>query len=140
VSTTIAVNCTACGTDNRVPSDAMLAGVDSDELDLRFAGFVCWICSGCQDMVIEPVAWRLFLTLLTAGVLLLDDAADETERADGGTGTDGPATGWPGHTHPERPLDGPAFTADDELDLHELLANDEWFPLVLAVDGSEPRT
>jgi hypothetical protein len=33
--------------------------------------------------------------------------------------------------HPEDPPGGPAFTADDQLDLHQLLAGDTWFSEVL---------
>jgi hypothetical protein len=35
--------------------------------------------------------------------------------------------------HPERPLEGPAFTRDDELDLHELLSGDAWFPELISI-------
>lgn len=35
--------------------------------------------------------------------------------------------------HPERPPAGPPLTYDDVLDLHELLATDDWFTYLLIV-------
>jgi hypothetical protein len=141
MSAIITVTCTGCGTANDVPATAMLASVEGHDLDCRLAGSICWICCGCLDVVTEPVAWRPFLSLLTAGVpLLLDDTGDDDEAAVSGSvaGAD-PAAATPAPSpHPEHPDAGPpAFTADDELDLHELLSTDSWFPrLVVACGGA----
>lgn len=140
MSAIITVTCTACGTANHVPSAAMLAGVASEDLDLRLAWLVCWIRSGCGDMVAVPVAWRSFLTQLTAGVQLLIDEADDTECATTSTGTDATWAEPACRPHPELAVDGPAFTADDELNLHEMLTGDKWFKQVLAVDQPALRT
>jgi hypothetical protein len=113
----------------------MLAGVDADEPDPRFAGSICWICCGCLDVVTEPVAWRPLLTLLSAGVPLLaeDVAYDEVETSSPGATVGAEREPAARRPHPDHLCVGPAFTADDELDLHELLTGDTWFPEFLAV-------
>jgi hypothetical protein len=111
----------------------MLATVDTEWLDFRLAGSVCWICCGCMDIVTEPIAWRPFLTLLNAGVPLVDDTRDDDVD-------DSSACSAPGAVsliaarppHPEHPLGGPTFTPDDELDMHELLSGETWFPELVA--------
>jgi hypothetical protein len=143
--TTIAVTCTWCSTSNSVPAAAMLATVDADGLDLRFAGSVCWICCGCLNVVTEPVAWRPFLTLLSVGVpLLVDDAAEDGVDTFDGCGHRAAPNAAPAAgarpTHPEHPPVGPAFTADDQLDLHELLTGEAWLLQLVASTGvTEPQ-
>ena len=60
-------------------------------------------------MVSAPVALQAFLTLVTAGVATLEQEGDLAQV------TDLPP-------HPEQPPAGQAFTTDDLLELHELLA------------------
>ena len=134
MTTTINVTCTRCDTANSVPAGAMLATVVTEGLDFRRAGSICWICCGCVDIVTEPVAWQPFCTLLTAGVPLVeDDTADYDVDESGACGAPGGVASVAGRmTHPEHPLGGPAFTPDDELDVHELLSCDTWFPDLVA--------
>jgi hypothetical protein len=120
----------------------MLAGVDAEVLDLRFAGSICWICCGCLDVVTEPVAWRPFLTLLSVGVPLMAEDATEDDVDDLRTsstrapaGASPAASACPGH--PEHPPEGPTLTADDVLDLHILLAGESWFTEAFAGDGQD---
>lgn len=42
----------------------------------------------------------------------------------------------PAAEHPEHPPSGPALTRDDLLDLHLLLATEDWFDRLLLVDRS----
>jgi hypothetical protein len=112
----------------------MLATVDTESRDARLAGSVCWICCGCLDIVTEPVAWQPFVTLLTAGVpLVVDDPRDdELDDFSGWSAQDSVSSTAARSPHPEHPVGGPAFTADDELDMHELLAGETWFPELVA--------
>lgn len=139
MTTTINVTCTQCGTANSVPAGAMLATVATEGLDFCLAGSVWFICCGCVDIVTEPVAWQPFLTLLTAGVPLVeDDMTDDHVDDSDAWGTPGAVSSVAMRTpHPEHPLDGPAFTPDDELDMHELLSGDTWFP-ELVTTGAPP--
>ena len=112
--TNFQIRCPQCGTENSVPAGALLAAVSADEPDPDYAGTVAWICAGCDHAVSATVAWHAFLTLVTAGVAMLEQDGDVAEV------TDLPP-------HPEQPPAGQAFTPDDLLELHELLARDTWF-------------
>jgi hypothetical protein len=118
--TTIQIECPECGTDNSVPAGALLATVSAEDLDPDYAGTVAWICAGCDHVVSTPVAWHAFLTLVTTGVAMLEQDGDFAQL------TDLPP-------HPEQPSAGQAFTPDDLLELHELLAGDTWFSALAAI-------
>ena len=112
--TTLQTQCPQCGTENAVPAGALLATVSADDLDPDDAGAVAWICAGCDRVVSAPVARHDLLTLLTAGVAMLEQDGDVAQ------GSDLPP-------HPEQPPTGRTFEPDDLLELHELLAGDTWF-------------
>ena len=117
--TTIQIRCPQCGTENSVPAGALLATVNAEDRDPDYAGTVAWICAGCDHVVSAPVALQAFLTLVSAGVAILEADGDFDQV------TDLPP-------HPEQPPAGQAFTTDDLLELHELLAGDTWFSALTA--------
>jgi hypothetical protein len=122
--TAIQLKCFQCDTDDTVRADAMLASVDVGELDPRLAGVVTWICSHCQRVTTAELAWQPFITLVTCGVPLLEESEDNELPDD-----DLPL-------HPEGPISRRAFTPDDLLELHELLATDTWFSALSAASGA----
>ena len=127
-TTFVSITCQACGLNSDVPVDALLVslavgdhqpgtefpgtGVDAAEA-ADAAGTVAWTCNRCADLVTAQLDWRALLTLVTAGVTLLDDAGLEALPP-----------------HPEHPEPGASLTRDDLLALHELLASDTWFDQV----------
>jgi hypothetical protein len=113
--TTIQINCADCGTGDPVPAEALLASADIEDPDTHFAGAVSWICSGCRRLTNTRIDWHQLLLLITAGVSILDEGTDHHADRD-----------LP--PHPEHPsFNTGSFTADDILDLHELLAAEGWF-------------
>jgi len=106
----ISVDCTECGANNLLPAGALLATATADSVDVHCGGELTWICGACQEVVWAPVGWRSFLLLMQAGVPLLEEDLENHRPP-----------------HPEHPQENHAFTLDDLLDLHELLATDEWF-------------
>lgn len=123
--TSFQIECPQCGTDNSVPAGALLAAAGAEDLEPDYAGTVSWICSGCDHVVSAPVAWNVFLTLLSEGVAMLEQDSDPAQ------GTDLPP-------HPEQSPAGPEFTLDDLLELHELLAGDTWFSTLAATPQTAP--
>lgn len=121
--TTIQLRCVQCGTQDVVRADAMMASVDVGELDAHLAGVATWICSHCQQVTTAELAWQPFITLVACGVPLLEEREDD-EAADDRL------------PHPEGPTGAPAFTPDDLLELHELLATDTWFSTLSAVSDA----
>lgn len=117
--TTIQLRCVQCGTDDEVGAEAMLASVDVGELDVHLAGVVTWICSHCQQVTTAQLAWQPFITLVACGVPLLEECEDEARPDDR-------------LPHPEAPIGRRAFTPDDLLELHELLATETWFSALSA--------
>ena len=128
-TTFVSITCQECGLTSTVPVDALLVSVAVDdhqtatgfpdtEVDaanpVDTAGTVAWTCDSCADLVTAKLDWRALLTLVTAGVTFLDDAAPEALPP-----------------HPEHPEPGAPLTRDDLLALHELLASDRWFDQVL---------
>ena len=121
---TFAVECSQCDMINSVPTGAMLATAQIEEVDVHLVGAVSYICARCDTVVSVPVTIPAFLTLLSAGVALLEEV-DEND---------------PGHElspHPEDPRAGRPFTPDDLLELHELLADDAWCSALARSHGSE---
>ena len=122
----ISASCPTCGTESVVPVDALLVSValgadviegggeDLSQSLLTDAASVAWTCTTCQDLAHAVIGWPMLLTLASAGVELLDDAA---------AGASSP--------HPERSAGRPALTADDALDLHALLDTDDWLAAFL---------
>jgi hypothetical protein len=118
--TSVKLICFQCGTADVVPADAMLASVGSGELDAHLGGIVSWICGICHTITTAELAWQPFIALVTAGVLLLEEDEDPELPDDLSP-------------HPEHPISGRTFTHDDLLELHELLATDNWFSELTAV-------
>lgn len=77
------------------------------------AGRYAFLCPACSRIPVQKADGRLVRRLRAWGV----------EVVTGGR-QDRPATP-PGH--PEVAAEGPAFTHDDLLDLHQLLETDDWF-------------
>ena len=117
------IKCPACGTATTVPVDALLISVVHDDSDADLlagddtsaeadptVAHVTFACEVCADLAITEITWPVLLALVNAGAILLDepDLEDLPE-------------------HPEQPAGGAAFTTDDLLALHELLASDTWF-------------
>jgi hypothetical protein len=122
----VSITCQACGLTSTVPVDALLVSVAVDDhrtttgpldadADARVdnAGTVAWTCGGCADLTTGQLDWPALLTLVTAGVTVLDDATHEARPPD-----------------PEQPSSAAPLTRDDLLTLHELLASDTWFDQV----------
>lgn len=120
--TIVHIECPQCGTDNSVPAGALLATVSAEDLDPDHAGTVAWICAGCDHVVSVPVALQHLITLVAGGVEMLeqDDSAEVADLP----------------PHPEQPPAGHAFTPDDLLELHELLAGDSWFSALAATSST----
>jgi hypothetical protein len=114
----IKVTCIECGEKNAVTAGALMATATADDLGTEFAGSVGWICSGCDQLVSTPVAWRVLVDLINAGVPLVDENVV----------VDLPP-------HPEHPDNGQDLTPDDLLEMHELLATDDWFSALAATPG-----
>lgn len=120
MATNVAVECTRCGTAHTVPVDALLvalAETGDPAQDPDLAARVSWLCGQCADLVDIPIDWTGLLVLVTEGATLLTHDDDEETLLP---------------PHPEAPTSGPAFTADDLLELHELLAADSWFAVFAA--------
>lgn len=77
------------------------------------AGRYAFLCPACSRIPVQRADGRLVKRLRAWGVEVVTGAHRHE-----------PATP-PGH--PEVAAEGPAFTPDDLLDLHELLATDDWF-------------
>ncbi len=109
--TRIRANCPDCG-DVELTPDEMLIQVAHDDADLVGDGSrYRFTCPDCAGTVTKPADDRIVQLLITGGVALevADPAAD------------------PRPEHPEHPPAGAPLTADDLLDLHLLLARDDWF-------------
>jgi hypothetical protein len=128
----VSITCQTCGLTSTVWVDALLVSVAVDDRrtvtgrpdadpdysadDVDYAGTVAWTCDGCADLTTGRLGWPALLSLVTAGVTLLDEATDEAHAQ------------LP--RHPEQPAAGAPLDHDDLLALHELLACDTWFDQV----------
>lgn len=102
--TKIEVRCPACDTKTVLTPDT-IALWDTDG-----AHAYAFVCLTCADVTVRSVDARGAALLTTAGVAWWDAPRCTP-------------------SHPEAPGDGPAFTRDDLLAFHELLATDDaaWF-------------
>jgi hypothetical protein len=123
-ATFVSISCQRCGLTSTVPVDALLVSVAvdgaHDGAHDGTAGSLAWTCDRCADLVTARLDWPALLTLVTAGVTVLDDSSDRSGA------TDGDAL----PPHPEHPAGGTPLTRDDLLALHELLGSDRWFDQV----------
>jgi hypothetical protein len=105
------IDCPRCATTDSVTPRALLAAVAVESANPNVAGSVAWICPVCRDLVAAAVAWEGLRIALDAGVPLIEEPEDLALSE-----------------HPEQPqLDAPDFSHDDVLEMHELLATDDWF-------------
>ena len=125
-ATYVAVTCQACGLTSTVPVDALLVSVAAEATadtagHADDVGTVAWTCDGCADLTAARLDWPALLTLVTAGVTVLDDVTPEALPP-----------------HPEHPAAGAPMTHDDLLALHELLTTDTWFDQVTTAGYLNP--
>lgn len=111
--TRIRATCPDCGEVELRPDDISLEIVRDDEGDIGDGSAYHFSCPDCLLTVTKPADERVARLLLTGGVAV--------------TVSDGPEAGS-APAHPEQPAAGPAFTPDDLLAFHELLASDDWYP------------
>jgi predicted RNA-binding Zn-ribbon protein involved in translation (DUF1610 family) len=120
--TRIRASCPSCGEVELTPPDVVLhivrtaTGLVGDGSNYRFS------CPDCEQVVTKPADERIAQLLTTGGVPVEHDAATDDEVA---------LFEALKPTHPERPVPGPRLTPDDLLDLHLLLASDDWFDELL---------
>ena len=94
--------CPDCRAEVTLPARRLLVRMDADP---TAAGELLFTCLGCHRSVVLPLDAGAVAAVLTAGVTHLTLSAPRVE-------------------HPEIRPGGPAFTADDVIDLHEALAGD----------------
>lgn len=114
--TTIKATCTTCGEVALTPDEVEL-WIDRSARDDSFYAFTC---PACLCVVRKPADERVIRLLTSGGVEVRDVAPPEP---------------------PKLPrFEGPAFTHDDLLDFHTLLAHDAWFEdLLTLVRGDAAR-
>ena len=113
--TTVRAQCPACG-DVKLAIRDLTVRVCTDDVG---SGSYRFECPGCEETVNRAASSRIVNLLVSAG------APHELWQ-------------WPAELaeHP----DGPALTPDDLLDLHVLLAADDWFhELVALVQRTTPE-
>ena len=103
---TIRTRCGLCGDDVELHPDEVELVLDTQHR----RGSYRFSCPNCDQTIAKPADERTAMMLIEAGVVL--------RRAE--------------PEHPEDPPAGPAFTFDDLLDLHVLLATDDWFERLIA--------
>ncbi len=102
--------CDECGTElNLDPTDLLLL-VPTEEAEDRTARLVHG-CTECGATTVRAIPARLGRVLIAQGVPSLPDLELQ------------PAQVW----HPENPPEGSRWSADDLIELHELLARDDWY-------------
>jgi hypothetical protein len=74
-------------------------------------------CPECGATCLRTVAWKLAKLLMAHGVAAVPDLELE------------PAV----EPHPENPPAGPVLTADEIIDLHDVLSHEDWFDELVAV-------
>jgi hypothetical protein len=73
-------------------------------------------CSACGATSVRTLEWRMTNILKAHGVASLPDLELEPTA----------------EPHPENPPAGPGLTADEAIDLHELLQTADWFDQLVA--------
>ena len=124
--TRIRATCPSCGEVDLRPDDIRLeivrdrAGEVGDGSNYRFS------CPSCTVEVTKPADERVARLLATGGVDIKITRTDvDIEDLEEFYAELPP--------HPEKAADGPPLTSDDLLDLHRLLAQDDWFEQLQAV-------
>lgn len=106
--TKIRASCPECGEVDLRPDDVLLRVVRTADGAVDDDSVYRFLCPSCTDVISKPADGRI-VELLRGGGVSVDDDADRFEP------------------HPEAPPAGPTLTTDDLLDLHLLLARDDWF-------------
>lgn len=114
--TRIRTTCPRCGEVELRPDELELRIVGWDQDDVRDGSTYLFDCPNCADEIVKPADARIAQLLTTGGVPVVCTAEPDEV----------PAAASPS-PHPEGAPDGPPFTPDDLLDLHELLQTDDWF-------------
>jgi hypothetical protein len=117
--------CSSCRAelDLTVADIVLLLPVETEpQSDVVEAGTTCpprivHDCEECGATSVRTIEWRLARLLRVNGVAALPDLELE------------PAV----EPHPENPPAGPALTADDIIELHEVLERTHWFAELLGV-------
>lgn len=115
--TRIRASCPECGEVDLRPDEVTLHVVRGGDGALSIGSSYRFLCPACDELVTKPADERIATLLRSGGV-----ATEETA----GTGADRRPR------HPEDPPGGPPLGYDDLLDLHLLLAGDDWFARLLA--------
>lgn len=121
--TRIRASCPECGEVDLTPPDVTLRivrapdGLVGDGSSYRFC------CPDCEQVVTKPADERIAQLLTSGGVPLEDLEASDDEAA---------LFEALKPTHPERPPAGSPLDLDDLLDLHLLLATEDWFDQLVA--------
>lgn len=108
--TRIRASCPTCGDVDLRPGDIQLEVVQTERGDVANGSIYRFSCPTCTDLVTKPADKRIVKLLSTGGVAM--SVRDKVPP------------------HPEDPPRGPAFTYDDLLDFHDLLADDGWMELL----------
>lgn len=114
--TRIRASCPSCGEVDLRPPDVTLRVIRQQDGNVAPGSNYRFACPDCEQLVTKPADDRIAQLLTTGGVPVEDEA---------------PVPARP--PHPELPPDGPAFTHDDLLDLHLLLAREDWFTQLAAM-------
>lgn len=108
--TRIRATCPGCGEVELRPADVILHLVRAESGEVSDGSHYRFSCPDCAQLVEKPADSRIAQLLTTGGVPVEEPPA--------------PLVLPP---HPEAPRGGPAFTADDVLDLHLQLGEPDWF-------------
>jgi hypothetical protein len=109
--TTIRTTCPQCGEVDMSPESILLSIRDrAGEGSYRFS------CPGCRGDVQKPADRKVVALLLSAGVELDEGETEQGTFEDIGVATE--------HAPEQRP-GGPPFTADDLIEFHFLLGDDQ---------------
>lgn len=113
--TTIKATCGHCGEVTLTPG-AIRLWIDHVHTADSFYEFTC---PGCAADIVKPADERIVRLLLSGGVLPQVPPQQLTPKT--------------------RCTAAPAFTHDDELDFHELLATSDWFDKLLTLTRRSER-
>jgi predicted RNA-binding Zn-ribbon protein involved in translation (DUF1610 family) len=120
--TKIRASCPSCGEVDLTPPDVTLHIVRSSEGLVGAGSNYRFCCPDCEEVVTKPADERIAKLLTTGGVPVEQGEGSDDEAA---------LVEALKPPHPELPPPGPRLTPDDLLDLHLLLASDDWFELLL---------
>jgi hypothetical protein len=107
------VICPSCRAEVALSASRMLVRVNAEHAT---SGEVLFTCLGCHDTAAVALDAPGVAALVMGGVTFLSLSPPVVE-------------------HPEVRPDGPAFTADDLLDLHDALAGDDWHAGLVRLEG-----